>query len=50
MDDIYTTKGAKASVMLRITYLLPSLPVELWEGVNAPDRVLSIGQIELFDI
>ena len=27
--------------------LLPSLPVSLWPGVVAPDRVLSIGQIEL---
>ena len=26
------------------------LPDSLWPGVVAPDRVLSIGQIELFDI
>ena len=29
------------------TLLLPSLPGLLWSGVVAPDRVLSIGQIEL---
>ena len=29
---------------------LPSLPDPLWFGVVAHDRVLSIGQIELFDI
>ena len=29
---------------------LPSLPGLLWSGVVAPDRVLSIGQIEKFDI
>ena len=29
---------------------LPLLPSPLWSGVVAPDRVLSIGQIELFDI
>ena len=28
---------------------LPSLPGSLWLGVVAPDRVLSMGQIELFD-
>ena len=27
--------------------LLPSLPVPLWPQVVAPDRVLSMGQIEL---
>ena len=26
---------------------LPSLPGPLWPGVVAPDRVLSMGQIEL---
>ena len=26
---------------------LPSLPGPLWPGVLAPDRVLSMGQIEL---
>ena len=29
---------------------LPSLPSPHWPGVVAPDKVLSIGQIELFDI
>ena len=29
---------------------LPLLPGSLSSGVVAPDRVLSIGQIELFDI
>ena len=28
------------------TPLLPSLPCPLWPGVVAPDRVLSMGQIE----
>ena len=26
---------------------LPSLPGQIWPGVVAPDRVLSVGQIEL---
>ena len=30
--------------------LLPLLPSPLWPGVVAPDSVLSMGQIELFDI
>ena len=30
--------------------LLPLLPGPLWPGIGSPDRVLSIGQIELFDI
>ena len=29
---------------------LPMLPGPLWPGVVASDRVLSVGQIELFDI
>ena len=29
---------------------LSLLPGSLWPGVVAPDRVLSMGQIELFDI
>ena len=29
---------------------LPSLPGPLWPGVVSPDKVLSMGQIELFDI
>ena len=32
------------------TYLLPSLPGLLWPGVEAPNRILSMGQIEPFDI
>ena len=35
---------------LQSTPSLSSLPVPLWPGVVAPDRVLSMGQIELFDI
>ena len=30
--------------------LLPSILGPLWPGVVAPDRVLSISSIELFDI
>ena len=42
----------KASVMLELwgmqsTPLLPSPPGPLWPGVVAPDRVLSMSQIEL---
>ena len=33
-----------------ITSSLLSLPGPLWRGVVASERVLSIGQIELFDI
>ena len=29
---------------------LPLLPGPLWPGVVAPDKGLSMGQIELFDI
>ena len=32
---------------MQSTLSLPSLPVPLWLGVLAPDRVLSMGQIEL---
>ena len=35
---------------MQCTPSLPSLPDPLWPGVVAPDRVLSMGQIELFDI
>ena len=35
---------------MQITSSLLSLPGQLWPGVVAPDRVLSMGQIELFDI
>ena len=32
---------------MQSTSLLPLLPGPLWPGVMAPDRVLSMGQIEL---
>ena len=32
------------------THSLPLLPSPLWPGVVAPDRALSMSQIELFDI
>ena len=32
---------------MQCTPSLPSLPGPLWPGVVAPDRVLSMGQIEL---
>ena len=32
---------------MRSTPLLPSLPAPFWPGVVAPDRVLSMGQVEL---
>ena len=35
---------------MQSTPSLPSLPGTLWPGVVAPDSVLSMGQIELFDI
>ena len=35
---------------MRSTPSLPSLPGPLWFGVVASDRVLYMGQIELFDI
>ena len=46
--------NAEATVMLKLwgmrsTYSLPSLLGPLWPRVVAPDRVLSIGQIEQFD-
>ena len=49
--DIEQSDG-EALVMLELwgmqsTSLLPLLPVPLWPGVVALDRVLSIGQIEL---
>ena len=45
----------KAPVMLELwgmwsTPSLPLLPGPLWTEVVVPDKVLSIGQIELFDI
>ena len=35
---------------MRCTHSFLSLPVPLWPGVVAPDGVLSMGKIELFDI
>ena len=35
---------------MRSTPSLPLLPGPLWLGVVAPDRVIPMGQIELFDI
>ena len=35
---------------MQSTPSLPLLPDPLWPGVVAPDRVLSMSQIELFDI
>ena len=35
---------------MRSTPSLPLLPGWLWPEVLAPDRVLSIGQIDLFDL
>ena len=32
------------------TASLPTLPGSVWPGVVAPESVLSMGQIELFDI
>ena len=50
----YDTKQSdgEAPVMLELwgmqnTPLLPSLPGPAWPGVVAPDRILSMGQIEL---
>ena len=50
--DMTLKSGGEAPVMLEIwgmwgTSLLPSLLGPLWLGVVAPDRVLSMGQIEL---
>ena len=54
---VYDTKQSdgEASEMLDLwrmqsSPLLPSLPCLLWPGVVAPDRFLSMSQIELFDI
>ena len=35
---------------MQSTPSLPLLPGPLWPGVEAPDRVLSMGQIKLLDI
>ena len=53
----YDTKQSdgEALVMLELwgihsTPFLPLFPGPLWSGVVTPDRLLSLGQIELFDI
>ena len=51
----YAIKQFEAPVMLDLwrmqsTPPLPSLSGPHWSGMLAPDRVLFIGQIELFDI
>ena len=35
---------------MQSTLSLPSLQGQLWPGMVAPDRVLFMGQIELFDM
>ena len=50
-----TLKDGESIVMIelwgmRSTPSLPSLPGPVYLGAVAPDRVLSTGQIELFDI
>ena len=52
--DIKQSNG-EAQVKLALwgmwsTFSLLSLPGPFWPGVVAPDRILSIGQIEPFDI
>ena len=55
--SVYNTKQSdgEAPVMLELWGMwsipsLPSLPGPLWPQVVAPDRSLSMGQVELFDI
>ena len=54
MLPVYDTKQSDGEVPLMLklwgmhsTHLVPSLPSLLRPGVVAPDRILSIGQIEL---
>ena len=47
-----TLSDGEASVMLEVWWMWgtpssPSLPGQLWPGLVAPDRVLSMGQIEM---
>ena len=54
LDEIKKSDG-EAPIMLELWGIrsspsLPSLPGPLWPGVVASVKVLSIGQIELFDI
>ena len=53
----YNTKQSDGEVLvmlelcgMRSILLLPSLPSPLWPGAVAPERVLTMGKIELFDI
>ena len=52
--DIKQSNGKAPLVMelwrVQSTLSLPLLPGPLWPTVVAPERVLSMGQIELFDI
>ena len=49
----YDTKQSDGEVPVMLVlwgnaeYTLPSLPYSLWPGVVAPDRVLSLGKLEL---
>ena len=43
-------KSDSEAIVTQSTILLPSLPDPLWPGVVAPDRVLFMNQIEVFDI
>ena len=54
---IYDTKQSDGEVLVMLELwgkqsisLLPSLPGPIWPGLVAPDRVLSMGWVELFDI
>ena len=52
-DTKHSDGGAPVMLELwemRSAPLLPSLPGPLWSGVLVPDRVLSMGPTELFDI
>ena len=43
--------ASNAGTLVKTEYpSLPLLPGPLWPGVVSPDRVLSMDQIELFDI
>ena len=48
--DIKQSNPVQELLAMQNTSSLLSLPIPLWPGVVAPDRVLFIGQIELSDI
>ena len=57
MNPVYDTKQLDSEASGKLerwgmqnTPPFPPLPGPLWPGVVAPDRFLSMGQIELFDI